>query len=211
MKNKGKSVKTIENALRIYILIREAQKGYTKREISDMFEIHIDTVDYLFRKMRGIGIKLIQGGYPEYRYSILSKNAAKPPYRPLMTYQEAKDWVAENLIPIGINTYSKFLNYKSGKIPNAPNAPEALPWPNNYKEFEGWAKFFGRTVSRANGLIRLTWPDYSDAKKIVQAAGLKIGSEYKSFRKACKTPLPAAPNVAYREEWEGWKKFLRKG
>lgn len=241
MKKGGKGPDTIENALRIYLLISDEPGIYTRRQIAEKYQIHVDTVDYLFKKIRNIGIELNSDGEPFYTYSIgtrfcvrckkekttgsffkkddscktcrierLSKGEKLPPYRQLMTYQQAKDWAAQNLIPNGINSFRKFRAYKKGERGGAPPPPDALPWPDTFPEFEGWAMFFGRSNrTRAQGLRRAEWPDYEEFKKIIKESGIVKGIEYQDFRRKSNVKLPANLKTAY-EGWEGWKKVLKK-
>jgi len=139
------------------------------------------------------------------------KNKRLGPYRKLMTYEEAMKWAAKNLLPFGINTQRKVSAWKKGEFPNAPISPPDFFWPPSSPHFKGWPDFFGRKeYHRANGLRRLEWPSYEEFKQIVIKSGACGVSEYREFYKKSKLALPYNPNVAYREEWEGWKTLNEK-
>ena len=55
--------------------------------------------------------------------------------------------------------------------------------------------------------VKKEFPNFESAKKIVQKAGIKTGSEYREKYK--KLALPARPSITYKDRgWKGWKNFL---
>lgn len=102
------------------------------------------------------------------------------------TYIEAQKTVQE----VGIKTMKEYKScYKKLGLPSAPDY--------QYKDV-GWISchsFFG------------TFPTYEEAQKIVQKAGIKDSSDYKSCHK--KLGLPSSPNKTYKKEgWTSWMDFL---
>lgn len=68
--------------------------------------------------------------------------------RTFWTYEDAKKWVKENLVPIGINNSNKWnYEYIKGLIKDAPVLPKQIPNypPSVYKNkgWKGWGEFFG--------------------------------------------------------------------
>lgn len=62
-----------------------------------------------------------------------------------LPYEQAKEWVNKNLVPLGINSFGKWHDWLRGEYPKAPlRPPEIRSNPTVYKEFEGWDTFFNK-------------------------------------------------------------------
>lgn len=124
-----------------------------------------------------------------------------------LPYKEAKDWAAENLLPLGIDTSTKWREYVDGKIQNAPPIPLDIPKKpdhvyNRGKGWEGWGAFFGRPKN---------WLPYKEAKDWVRnKPELSTKDAWVKFTKNQDFPdfLPKYPNEAYENEWVSWPDFL---
>lgn len=119
-------------------------------------------------------------------------------------YNKAKTW-AQSQKP-AIKTKSEWcLMVKQKEVPqDIPVDPRS-----HYKEeFEGWGKFLG-TGAIANQCRKIM--PYSQAKAWVRAQSPVIYSraEYiKRVKASSRTDLPSSPSRSYRDEFEGWAKFL---
>jgi hypothetical protein len=78
-------------------------------------------------------------GWEDFLGKKLTRNKS---YRP---YSEMKAWVQENLVPLGINTFTKWFEYRRNEIENAPVLPDNFRTdPSKYEDFEGWSEMFGK-------------------------------------------------------------------
>ena len=57
----------------------------------------------------------------------------------------------------------------------------------------------------------ISYVTYKEAKKIINNSSVNNRQEYRKFRKNYKKDnLPSSPDTTYKNEWEGWPKFLQK-
>jgi len=65
-----------------------------------------------------------------------------------LSYNETKEWVEINLLPLGINSVRKWKRYLKGNIKHAPDLPKNIPrTPDSVyknKGWKGWNDLFGR-------------------------------------------------------------------
>lgn len=123
-----------------------------------------------------------------------------------MPYQQAKQWVQENLLPIGINTSSQWREYVEGRL-NAPVIPLDIPKKPDHvysrgKGWEGWGAFFGRPKN---------WFGFQEAKKwVIENAPAATKDAWIIYAKSEGFPefLPKYPNEAYAKWWISWPDFL---
>jgi hypothetical protein len=120
------------------------------------------------------------------------------------SYKLAKTWVQENLVPKGITSSRKFDAYKrSGDyLPkNFPRKPDEY-----FKKkgvWQGWPDFFGKQHDPSES----HYLSFIDASRLCQQRRIRNSIEYRTWTNR-PSSLPARPDQYYKEEWEGWKKFL---
>lgn len=121
------------------------------------------------------------------------------------TYNLAKKWVQNNLVPKGIDSSRKYYDYKQIK----GYLPKHFPrYPRDFFEkrgtWKGWKDFFG--VEDQIGKSRFV--SYNDAKRIlINKSDIASSKDYYNWNNRPKT-LPARPNLTYKGDWEGWNTFL---
>lgn len=54
------------------------------------------------------------------------------------------------------------------------------------------------------------WPTFNKAKEIIQLYQIQTAKDYHVWSKRNKYNLPANPNLAYKDNWQGWTYFLGK-
>jgi hypothetical protein len=88
---------------------------------------------------------------------------------------------------------------KSKNFPdNISKAPNYI-----YKEFEGWGKFLGtKNIRGKNNFL-----SYKDCKIYAKSLKLRTVTEWWNLRDRPQN-VPQKPNYFYKNEWEGWSKFL---
>lgn len=93
---------------------------------------------------------------------------------------------------------------KAGKHPDdIPVNPPLV-----YKDkWHSWADWLG--TDHVRGARR----PFEEAKEYVRGLGLKNSMEWYEWCKVRKRPrdIPAAPDVAYKKEWRGWRDWLGGG
>jgi len=110
-----------------------------------------------------------------------------------LSYEDAKIFVRE----ANIKNTREYRTFK-GRPLNLPSAPDRI-----YKEnWEGWDIFLGTS-----------YRTYEEAKKYVQSLNLKSREDWKILSKQKKLPMdiPTSVEFVYKNEWEGWGKFLGTG
>ncbi len=120
------------------------------------------------------------------------------------SYSLAKQWVAENLVPKGVNSSRKFFNYiRKDSLPkHFPRRPDDF---FRYRgTWKGWDDFLGypdrkKTISK--------FCDYETAKKMSRQVGIESCKEYRNWKDK-PSNLPSRPELTYKAEWNGWKEFL---
>jgi superfamily II DNA or RNA helicase len=102
-----------------------------------------------------------------------------------MIYDEAVKWVLVNLVPIGINSVTKWKKYISGNIDNAPILPVGIAkYPDCvYRDrgWDGWNDWFGMVKK-----IRIKWTKercIEDAKKYERSGDWNLKSS-RAYSKA---------------------------
>jgi hypothetical protein len=120
------------------------------------------------------------------------------------SYKLAKNWVKENLVPLGINSSRKFDAYKRGGEYLPKNFPRK---PDEYFKkkdvWQGWPDFFGKPAEFSEKLY-LT---YQEASRVCIQRGIRNSIEYRTWNNR-PSSLPARPDQFYKSEWFGWQKFL---
>ena len=149
------------------------------------------TVDKIFERKNKLSNK-------KRDYQTYNKNGKNKKW---MSYDEAKVFIRSK----GIASAEQFYNWnRKGERPfNLPSNPKSV-----YKEWKGWGEFLG-TGKLA---VRLDWMDYEEAKAFIQKEKVLSFSAYRQWKKEGRRPpnFPAHPDRKYKEEWEGWEKFLGK-
>lgn len=141
-------------------------------------------------------------------------------------YNKAKQWVANNLLPLGINTSIKWhCEYLKGKYEDAPPLPPEIPNfpPNAYagSGWNGWGDWFGTGNKKSKSANDKKYLPYNEAKAWVQKYLVPHGvvnakvwlNEYIKGRMptAPKLPrnIPSSPQNSYRGKgWDGFQDFL---
>jgi hypothetical protein len=122
--------------------------------------------------------------------NFLGKHSSKD----LLTFQDARTWVIQNLVPMGINTGVKFTNCAIRPL-FLPKYPEHF-----YKEsgWQGWDYFLG--------LTRRKYLPYHEAKAYVQSVlvprGIDSFSKYLQEKSTLPDFLPVYPNLRYKGDWD---------
>ncbi len=120
------------------------------------------------------------------------------------SYKLAKTWIQENLVPKGITSSRKFDAYKrrGEYLPkNFPRKPDE--YFKKKEVWQGWPDFFGKE----HELIDKLYLSFSDASKLCRQRGIRNSIEYRTWTNR-PTTLPARPDQYYKEDWEGWQRFL---
>ncbi len=123
-------------------------------------------------------------------------------HRKFVSYEEASNFAKKKI--------------KSGeewrKFSLTKDFPQDLPsHPSQYykEEWKNWATFLGTKNFRGKENFRT----YEEASKFIQSKNLKRMNHYFEFCKRADFPndIPNAPSVFYKDQWEGWGKFLGTG
>lgn len=119
------------------------------------------------------------------------------------SYGLAKNWVNDNLIPIGVNSARKFARYKRtiNKLPSHfPRRPD--DYFTTRGSWKGWNDFFGNPVHN----LGRQYLGYVQCKEFVQKVGLKNSREFRNWKDR-PAKVPSRPDLYYKE-WETWMEFL---
>ena len=59
--------------------------------------------------------------------------------------------------------------------------------------------------------VSSNWMSYQEAKAFIQNEGVSSITAYRQWRREGRKPInfPSNPDRKYKEEWEGWSKFLK--
>lgn len=120
------------------------------------------------------------------------------------SYKLAQTWVADYLIPQGINSSRKFNDYKrkGNYLPkNFPRKPDDYFRKNEL--WKGWNDFFGKDGIHANS----NFFTYAEASALCKNNRICNSTEYRTW-KSRPARLPARPDQYYKEHWTNWKDFL---
>jgi hypothetical protein len=117
------------------------------------------------------------------------------------SYNLAKEWAIQNLVPKGVISARKFEKYKGegGYLPkNFPRIPdEYFKRKGNWK---GWRDFLGNPDQSRSYL------SYQQAALRVQHSKIRNSQHFKSWKQRPGN-IPARPEYYY-EDWKGWENFL---
>jgi hypothetical protein len=120
------------------------------------------------------------------------------------SYKLAKTWVQENLVPKGVTSSRKFDAYKrSGDyLPkNFPRKPDE--YFKKKEVWKGWPDFFGKQHDQSEK----HYLSFREASILCRKRRIRNSIEYRTWTSR-PASLPARPDQYYKQEWEGWKKFL---
>lgn len=120
------------------------------------------------------------------------------------SYNLAKNWVRENLVPKGINSSRKFDAYKrKGEyLPrNFPRKPDE--YFKKKEVWKGWPDFFSKSLEYSD----MQYLKYEEASTLCRQMGLRNSIEYRTWEDK-PVNLPARPDQFYKRDWEGWQNFL---
>jgi len=124
------------------------------------------------------------------------------------SYSLARQWVMENLVCKGIDTYRKFEKYKKigGYLPESfPRSPEY--YFKKHGTWKGWNDFFGNhELKKIGDYSRKNFVSFDEAKTIVQQSGITHCKAYREWKNRPDN-LPARPDLTYKEQWKGWAEF----
>lgn len=119
------------------------------------------------------------------------------------SYNLARQYVIENLVPQGVTSARKFEAYKHGKKPLPRKFPRI---PDEYFKrkgtWKGWTDFLGNPRQHRGK----SYLSYSDAARIAREAKIANSKQYITW-KGRPANLPSRPEYYYKE-WKGWKEFL---
>ncbi len=146
----------------------------------------------------------------------LGTGTIAPRLKEYRSFDEAKKFVQS----LSLRTRTEWRAYCKGEMPDLPPKPDDIPIkPERVYKDRGWENSgdwlgTGRTANRLR-----EFRSYDEAKKFVQALGLKSTDEWRAY---CKGEMPdlspkpddilSAPNVAYKDKgWESWGHWLGTG
>jgi len=119
------------------------------------------------------------------------------------SYNLARKFAIENLVPQGVTSARKFDAYKRGKKPLPKKFPRI---PDEYfirkGTWKGWRDFLGYPDQKKSR----NFLGYKDAARIARNSNIKNSKEYLSWKER-PSNMPARPEYFY-SEWKGWKDFL---
>jgi superfamily II DNA or RNA helicase len=132
------------------------------------------------------------------------------------SYEEAKKWVAENLVPLGIDSFIKWGAYMRNEYSDAPLRPIGMPSDlKKIPQWQGYDLFFGKQKYYKD------WLTYEEAKieaQKVAKLGVNNSNKWKQWQKGLllkdypypeRMPKSYIPHV-YAEQWEDWERFFGK-
>lgn len=120
-----------------------------------------------------------------------------------LPFNEARQWVRDNLVPLGINSLASFKKYD--------NLPVFIPQcPHVYykKEWMGWPDWFGREMIPLCERNKKIFLPYHEAQGILEAANITNVKLYRKTYKSIHDKLPSDPKAVYKKEWKGWLNFF---
>ncbi len=119
------------------------------------------------------------------------------------SYNLARQYVIENLVPQGVTSARKFDAYKRSKKPLPRKFPRI---PDEYfirkGTWKGWRDFLGFPDQKKSKYFL----GYRDAARCVRDANIRNSKDYLNWKERPPV-LPARPEYYYKE-WTGWKDFL---
>lgn len=119
------------------------------------------------------------------------------------SYNLARKYVIENIVPQGVTSARKFEAYKRNKKPLPRKFPRI---PDEYfirkGSWKGWRDFLGYPNQKKSR----NFLGYQDAARVTRNASIRNSKEYLNWKDR-PTNLPARPEYFYKE-WNGWKHFL---
>lgn len=140
-------------------------------------------------------------GWPDYLG--LEKKAPQRKRRPtkdvvFMSYEQARDYIAK----FKLKTVNDFKIWAASdkRPPSFPSNPDL------YFKGPAWKGF-----REFLGIERPSFLDFSEAKDLVQKLNLKNEAEYRKWAASKARPdhIPSNPDKYYKEDWPGWKAFLK--
>jgi hypothetical protein len=119
------------------------------------------------------------------------------------SYNLARKFAVENLVPQGVTSARKFDAYKRSKKPLPKKFPRI---PDEYfirkGTWKGWRDFLGYPdQKKSRNFLR-----HKDASRVARNSNIKNSKEYLSWKER-PSNMPARPEYFY-EEWKGWRDFL---
>ncbi|MBN2481789.1 MAG: hypothetical protein JXB19_08620 [Bacteroidales bacterium] len=119
------------------------------------------------------------------------------------SYNLARKFAIENLVPQGVTSARKFDAYKRNQKPLPRKFPRI---PDEYfirkGTWKGWRDFLGYPEQKKSR----NFLGYRDAARVVQSTDIKNSKAYLTWKERPPN-LPARPEYFY-SEWTGWKDFL---
>ena len=119
-----------------------------------------------------------------------------------MPFKQARTYMRK----LGLKNRDEYWEWlKSGRRPlTIPAVPEKI-----YRD-TGWVDLGDWLGTGNKGQQKKLWMPYEDAKRYVQASGIKSQAEYFEWRKSGQRPetIPSSPSAVYGHKFEGWGKFL---
>ena len=119
------------------------------------------------------------------------------------SYNLARKFVIDNLVPQGVTSARKFDAYKKSKKPLPKKFPRI---PDEYfirkGTWKGWRNFLGYPDQKKSR----NFLGYKDAERVARNSDIKNSKGYLSWKER-PSNMPARPEYFYKE-WKGWKDFL---
>ncbi|MFW5658299.1 MAG: hypothetical protein ACOCYF_02520 [Bacteroidota bacterium] len=122
------------------------------------------------------------------------------------SYNLARKWARENLVPRGVVSARKFFAYvKSGQYLPAkfPRRPDDHF--RNKNSWKGWPDFLGYPDQRRGK----SFLNLRDASRLTREAKISNSRDFKNW-KGRPVNVPSRPDLYY-PDWKGWKDFLGEG
>lgn len=119
------------------------------------------------------------------------------------SYNLARKFVIENLVPQGVTSARKFDAYKRANKPLPRKFPRI---PDEYfirkGTWKGWRDFLGHPDQKKSR----NFLSFRDAARVARNADIRNSKDYLNWRER-PSNMPARPEYFY-PEWKGWKDFL---
>ncbi|MGY5151892.1 MAG: integrase repeat-containing protein [Candidatus Nitrosopumilus sp. bin_6a] len=134
----------------------------------------------------------------------LGTNKIATNFRDYLKFEDARKFVKK----LNISSANEWRAYC--KSDNKPKNIPSVPY-KTYKNkgWIGWGDWLG-TKNMSGKDMSSQFLSYEDAREFVKKFDLDTGSDWKKFIQTNNIPdkIPRAPNLAYKNKWEGWQKFL---
>lgn len=119
------------------------------------------------------------------------------------SYALARDWIIENLVPIGVFSSRKFIAYRKrgGYIPkNFPKDPRDCFV--RKETWKGWDHFLDK-----ENVKQTKYLSYQIAASVCKRSGIRNYTDFNNWKERPDN-IPRRPNREYGEQWKGWHRFL---